>query len=72
MKEIDTQVTTYDHSVVPSGDPSNIRYVSIMFPDRAGNWIDYAAHERVVRALQDRIIYLENVCYEQNRMLTGD
>jgi retron-type reverse transcriptase len=40
--------------------------------DREGDVIFWSVHEDAMYAMRQRITYLENIIYEQNRMLTGD
>ena len=71
MKEIDTRVLTYDLEMIHVSSEEPFAIMEIV-KDGTGDWVNIAEHEKIVRALQQRIVYLENVCYEQTRMLTGD
>lgn len=69
MRDIDTSVTSYD--MVNDTDCEGNTF-SYMVPEPQGYWVSFADHDMLVSKLKDRITYLENVCDEQVRMLTGD
>jgi hypothetical protein len=69
MSEVDTEVTLYDMVNDTDYDGNLLSY---MLPAVQGSWVSYSEHYDVTMKLKDRIIYLENVCDEQTRMLTGD
>lgn len=72
MKEIDTRVITYDPELYNVPYDSETFVVMEVAEDGTGAWVNIAEHESIVRALQQRIVVLENVCDDQMRMLTGD
>jgi hypothetical protein len=69
MRDLDRELLEYD---VVHGTDYEGNLQSYMEPYVGGCWVSAAEHFTLVYDLKQRITYLENVCDEQTRMLTGD
>lgn len=69
MREINTEITQYNLEEYADYEGGAF---SAMDVAEDGYWVRFAEHYDIVDKLKSRITYLENVCDEQMRMLTGD